>query len=76
MRSLLVALTLAAPLAFAQAQPRQPKTELTFEGDLIEGTDQRPDVELVDSAKAPKHTSLVKVRETFRREVLESVNQL
>lgn len=76
MRSLLVALTLAAPLAFAQAQPRQPKTELTFEGDLIEGTDQRPDVEFIDAAKAPKHSSLVKVRESFKREVLESVSQL
>lgn len=74
---LLAALAVLATLpAFAQ-QPRAPKTEVTFvEGDLIEGTDRRPDVELIDAAKAPKHSSLIKVREDFRREALSSANQL
>lgn len=76
MRSLLVLLTLSGLSALAQS-PAPPTRQLTFvDGELIEGTDQRPDAELVDATRAPKHRVLLKLREDFRREVLGSVSQL
>jgi hypothetical protein len=76
---LLVTLALALP-SLAQTTPARgapPKTELIFgDGDLIEGTTQAPDVEVVQRDARPKHEGLLKVRTSFRREVLESVSQL
>lgn len=75
---LLVTLALALP-SLAQPTPARgapPKTELIFEGDLVEGTGQAPDVEVVQRDARPKHEGLLKVRTSFRREVLESVSQL
>jgi hypothetical protein len=81
MRPLLFVLAIVPTVALAQSnrtQPRtEPKTELVFEdGDLIDGTTQTPDVELVTKAGRPRHPSLLKVRTDFRKQVLESVSQL
>lgn len=78
MRLALLLLTLVSLPAAAQKsqEPRAPKTEFTFDGDLIEGTGDAPDVELVQKAQRPKHDPLLKVRDSFRREVLASVSQL
>lgn len=80
MRHLLLVLSLAAASTFAQtrAPDRQSpsKTELVFEGDLIEGTTQAPDVELLTNESRPRHEGLLRVRTDFRREVLSSVSQL
>ena len=80
MRHVLVAFALSAATAFAQApttgRASLPKTELTFEGDLIEGTTQAPDVELLTRESRPRHERLLRVRTDFRREVLSSVSQL
>lgn len=77
MRPLLLLTLLSLPAAAQKTQePRAPKTEFTFDGDLIEGTGDAPDVELVQQAQRPKHQKLLKVRDSFRREVLASVSQL
>lgn len=77
MRLLLLLTLLSLPAAAQKTQePRAPKTEFTFDGDLIEGTGDAPDVELVQKARRPKHDRLLKVRDSFRREVLASVSQL
>lgn len=80
MRPLLVVMSLAAASAVAQTRapdrPSSTRTELVFEGDLIEGTTQTPDVELLTNESRPKHEGLLRVRTDFRREVLSSVSQL
>lgn len=75
---LLLLLTLLSLSAAAQKpqEPRAPKTEFTFDGDLIEGAGDAPDVELVQKTQRPRHDRLLKVRDSFRREVLASVSQL
>lgn len=77
MRSLLLLTLLSLPaLAQTSTDLRAPKTELVFDGDLIEGTGQAPDLEVIQRERRPKHDRLLKVRAEFRREVLESVSQL
>jgi len=78
MRALFLLLVVSTA-AFAQhpKPANQPKTEFVFEGDLIEGTDQTPDVGLeTRSKRAVHHSSLLKPRTDFRREAMESVSQL
>ena len=77
MRLLLLLSLLSLPAAAQKPrEPSAPKTELVFDGDLIEGTGDAPDVELVQQAQRPRHDRLLKVRDSFRREVLASVSQL
>ncbi|MBL8923335.1 MAG: hypothetical protein JNJ54_31070 [Myxococcaceae bacterium] len=77
MRLLLLLTLLSLPvMAQTSTDPRAPKTELVFEGDLIEGTGQAPDLEVIQRERRPRHDRLLKVRSEFRREVLESVSQL
>lgn len=52
------------------------KTVLDFEDDTIQGDLTRPDGEYVDARKKVKHSNLIKIREEFRDEVLESVGEL
>lgn len=77
MRTLLLLTLLALPAA-GQKTPegRAPKSEFTFDGDLIEGAGDAPDVEFVKKTQRPKHDRLLKVRDSFRREVLSSAIQL
>ncbi len=51
-------------------------TELDFDEDTIQGDLTRPDGELVDAKRRVTHSNLVKVRESFRDQVLESVGEL
>ena len=43
---------------------------------LVEGDLVRPDGEFVDSRKAAKHSSLIKIRENFIPEMLKSVEAI
>lgn len=79
MRPLLLVSFLLAATSFGQTRTPErtaPKTEFVFDGDLIEGTTQAPDVELLTKETRPRHEGLLKVRTEFRREVLSSVSQL
>jgi hypothetical protein len=78
MRSLLLLSLLALPaVAQTTRDAKQQKTELVFTGpDLIDGTGQAPDVELVQQAARPKHESLLRPRADFRKQALDSVHAL
>ncbi len=71
-------LLLAALPAGAQEQKVEyaRETVIDFEDDTIQGDLTRPDGEFVDARSRVRHTNLIKVREDFREEVLESVGEL
>ncbi len=73
-----VGLLLAASTAFAAEQSVEyaRETVIDFEDDTIQGDLTRPDGEHVDARQKVRHTNLIKVRESFRDEVLESVGEL
>src|SRR5262245_47922915 len=52
------------------------KTVYDFDDDLVEGDLVRPDGEFVDSRKAAKHSSLIKIRENFIPEMLKSAEDI
>lgn len=79
----LVATTFAALLLVtataAQAEETveyEKNTVLDFDEDTIQGDLTRPDGELVDAKRRVSHSNLVRVRESFRDQVLESVGEL
>jgi hypothetical protein len=66
-------------VAWAQrgAEPASQRvTVMDLEGDLIEGTGDRPDLESIDAAPHAQHESLIRVRQDFRAEAMESVSAL
>ena len=77
------ALLVATP-AFAQAPPAgggdgvsyKSKTVYDFDDDVVEGDLVRPDGEFVDTRKAAKHSSLIKIREHFINEMLKSAEDI
>lgn len=77
----IAALSLGAS-AFAQRGPQpapaaaQRVTVMDLEGDLIEGTGDRPDVEPVTAAHRARHESLIRVRQDFRAEAMQSASAL
>ncbi|WP_373045503.1 adventurous gliding motility protein CglF [Vulgatibacter sp.] len=73
-----VGLLLAASPALAAEQNVEyaKETVIDFEDDTIQGDLTRPDGEHVDARQKVRHTNLIKVRESFRDEVLESVGEL
>jgi hypothetical protein len=79
----LVALTVSVP-AFAQKAPAaggdsvsyKQKTVYDFDDDVVEGDLVRPDGEFVDSRRAAKHSSLIKIRENFIPEMLKSAEDI
>jgi len=78
-RGLLVlgGLLLAAPAAAEEPKVEYAKeTVIDFEDDTIQGDLTRPDGAYVDARQTVQHTNLIKVREDFREEVLESVGEL
>lgn len=81
MRKLLVlSIAVLSSLSFAQTTnseaPRR-VTELTFDGDTIEGTLARPDVEFIGPHGGKNFKrSLIRVREDFKDKVMESVLEL
>ena len=82
---LILGLTLLAPaLAFAQAKAPalgdtvnyKQKTVYDFDDDVVEGDLVRSDGEFVDSRRAAKHSSLIKIRENFIPEMLKSAEDI
>jgi hypothetical protein len=80
-------LALLAPgAAFAQKAAAKPaaggdvtykqKTVYDFDDDVVEGDLVRPDGEFVDSRRAAKHSSLIKIRENFIPEMLKSAEDI
>ena len=51
-------------------------TTINFEDDTIEGDLTRPDGEYVEARKNVKHSNLIRIREDFKDQVLESVGEL
>lgn len=73
-------LALAAP-ALAQDKGEdnvryQKTTTINFEDDTIEGDLTKPDGEYVEARKKVKHSNLIRIREDFKTEVMESVGEL
>lgn len=52
------------------------KTVINFEDDTIEGDLKTPDAEYLEARKRMRHASLIKIRDNFRRRVLQSVGEL
>lgn len=78
---LLAAVTLAMP-ALAQVPPRSEGheriTKIDFnDGDLVEGDTTQPDVEYLQAdGRRTQHSSLIRVRDNFRDEALDSAGKL
>jgi hypothetical protein len=71
----------ASGLALAQTTPApdvqyKKETKYDFDDDVVEGDLVRPDGEFVDSRKAAKHSSLIKIRENFVPEMLKSAEDI
>ena len=82
MKKLILALafTLSA-VAFAQDKGEgnvkyNKTTSYDFEDDTIEGDLTKPDGEYVEARKKVKHSNLIKIREDFKEEVMQSVGEL
>lgn len=75
----LVAIGLAMPVAHAQnnnkKQDKKVKT-YDFSGDTIDGELLRPDGDVVDTRKFANHTSLIRIRRDFIKEILKSAEDL
>jgi hypothetical protein len=54
----------------------QRKTVINFEDDTIEGDLKTPDGEYLEARKKARHKSLIKIREQFRRRILQSARGL
>ena len=52
------------------------RTVYDFEDDVVEGDLVRPDGEFVDTRRAAKHSSLIKIRENFIPEMLKWAEDL
>lgn len=73
------ALLLVSASAATASEPTiefEKNTVLDFDEDTIQGDLTRPDGELVDAKRKVSHSNLVRVRESFRDQVLESVGEL
>jgi len=51
-------------------------TSYDFEDDTIEGDLTKPDGEYVEARKKVQHSNLIRVREDFKEEVMQSVGEL
>lgn len=76
--TLLVVLSFSAVSLGAMAQDAiyKKKTVINFEDDTIEGDLKTPDAEYLEARKRMRHASLIKIRDNFRRTVLQSVTEL
>ena len=52
------------------------ETVYDFEEDVVEGSFVRPEGEYLDSRRAARHSSLIKIRESFVPEMLKSAEDL
>lgn len=71
-------LTLVAPLAFAQeGQGADQKVKTyDFSGDTIDGDLVKPDGEMIDTRNFASHSSLIRIRKDFIKEILKSAEDL
>ena len=72
-------LVLAAAPAFAEGEGDviyKKHTVVDFGDDTIDGSLSKPDGAYLESRKNQRHARLIKVRETFRTEILMSVRGL
>lgn len=80
LRKLLIAipilLGLAASTARAEEVVYKKHTVVDFGDDTIEGDLSKPDGAYLESRKRLRHQRLIKVRENFRPEILQSVRGL
>jgi len=84
MRTLLLAIVIAFPLAAAAQQKGQPppkveyekKTVINFEDDTIEGDLKRPDGEYVEARQKVEHSNLIRIREDWKDKVMQSSGDL
>ncbi|HLL54297.1 MAG TPA: adventurous gliding motility protein CglF [Myxococcaceae bacterium] len=51
-------------------------TTIDFEDDTIEGDLTKPDGEYIEARKEVKHSNLIRIREEFKDQVLDSVGEL
>jgi hypothetical protein len=65
-----------APAAGGDSVTYKSKTVYDFDDDVVEGDLVRPDGEFVDSRRAAKHSSLIKIRENFIPEMLKSAEDI
>ncbi len=88
-RTLIVSAFAALALAFSggsalaqnkgkgqSAKDYQKVKSYDFTGDTIDGELVKPDGEFVDARKFAEHTSLIKVRQDFIKEILKSAEDL
>lgn len=81
---LIVASTVLTLSVFAMSDARAQESEVvykkhtvvSFDDDTIDGDLSKPDGQYIDARKRQRHRSLIKVRETFRQEILRSVRVL
>lgn len=52
------------------------KTVYDFDDDIVEGDLVRPDGEFIDTRKAAKHSSLIRIRPDFIPEMLKSAEDI
>ncbi|MFC1611619.1 hypothetical protein ACFL6C_11725 [Myxococcota bacterium] len=73
---LLAVLLLGAAPAVAQEVIYKKHTVVDFGDDTIDGNLSKPDGAYLESRKQQRHQRLIKVRESFRPEILQSVRVL
>ena len=74
--SIALGITLAASNAMAQDVVYKKHTVVDFGDDTIDGNLSKPDGAYLESRKQQRHQRLIKVRESFRPEILQSVRVL
>jgi hypothetical protein len=74
-----LALSLAVPVDTARAQGKADDKKVKtydFSGDTIDGDLIKPDGEIVDTRSFASHTSLIRIRKDFIKEILKSAEDL
>ena len=74
--SVALGMTLGATTAMAQDVIYKKHTVVDFGDDTIDGNLSKPDGAYLESRKQQRHQRLIKVRESFRPEILQSVRVL
>jgi hypothetical protein len=73
-----LAFTLVPSTSFAQAKKgEKPKVKtFDFSGDEIDGELVKPDGDFIDPRKFATHTSLIRIRQDFIKEIIKSAEDL
>jgi len=69
-------LVMGSATAWAQDVVYQKHTVVDFGDDTIDGNLTKPDGQYLESQKRLRHQRLIKVRENFRTEILQSIHGL